>query len=110
MYVPYVLRGLCCSNSVIFVIFCKQKTAYEVRISDWSSDVCSSDLAKREDKRPLEWVTDKGHNLPWSRRSPGSTNRRAHLPNGCQVPRPYRDNRGPPIGRASWRERVGQYV
>src|SRR3546814_5898963 len=25
--------------------FCKQKTAYEVRISDWSSDVCSSDLS-----------------------------------------------------------------
>src|SRR3546814_9410075 len=25
--------------------FFKQKTAYEVRISDWSSDVCSSDLA-----------------------------------------------------------------
>src|SRR3546814_248347 len=25
--------------------FCKQKTAYELRISDWSSDVCSSDLA-----------------------------------------------------------------
>src|SRR3546814_6905788 len=25
--------------------FCKQKTAYEMRISDWSSDVCSSDLA-----------------------------------------------------------------
>src|SRR3546814_1311538 len=25
--------------------FCKQKTAYERRISDWSSDVCSSDLA-----------------------------------------------------------------
>src|SRR3546814_3512990 len=24
--------------------FCKQNTAYEVRISDWSSDVCSSDL------------------------------------------------------------------
>src|SRR3546814_7044279 len=24
--------------------FCKQKTAYELRISDWSSDVCSSDL------------------------------------------------------------------
>src|SRR3546814_10764534 len=28
---------------VIFVFF-KQKTAYEMRISDWSSDVCSSDL------------------------------------------------------------------
>src|SRR3546814_13975943 len=27
------------------VLFFKQKTAYEMRISDWSSDVCSSDLA-----------------------------------------------------------------
>src|SRR3546814_10496791 len=26
------------------VFFCKQKTSYEMRISDWSSDVCSSDL------------------------------------------------------------------
>src|SRR3546814_5707018 len=31
--------------SVFF--FFKQKTAYEMRISDWSSDVCSSDLAYR---------------------------------------------------------------
>src|SRR3546814_4319838 len=31
-----------CIGCVIF--FFKQKTAYEVRISDWSSDVCSSDL------------------------------------------------------------------
>src|SRR3546814_6113422 len=30
---------------ICFVFFFKQKTAYEVRISDWSSDVCSSDLA-----------------------------------------------------------------
>src|SRR3546814_17636269 len=29
---------------LIFVFFFKQKTAYEMRISDWSSDVCSSDL------------------------------------------------------------------
>src|SRR3546814_17403695 len=29
------------------VFFFKQKTAYEMRISDWSSDVCSSDLALR---------------------------------------------------------------
>src|SRR3546814_3609402 len=28
------------------VFFFKQKTAYEMRISDWSSDVCSSDLAE----------------------------------------------------------------
>src|SRR3546814_3960039 len=32
-------------NSRYYVLFCKQKTAYEMRISDWSSDVCSSDLA-----------------------------------------------------------------
>src|SRR3546814_7347478 len=29
----------------LFCFFFKQKTAYELRISDWSSDVCSSDLA-----------------------------------------------------------------
>src|SRR3546814_2360487 len=29
-----------------FVFFFKQKTAYELRISDWSSDVCSSDLGR----------------------------------------------------------------
>src|SRR3546814_4449483 len=28
--------------------FCKQKTAYEMRISDWSSDVCSSDLQQEQ--------------------------------------------------------------
>src|SRR3546814_2534390 len=30
---------------MFFFFFFKQKTAYEMRISDWSSDVCSSDLA-----------------------------------------------------------------
>src|SRR3546814_4622078 len=30
-----------------FFFFFKQKTAYEMRISDWSSDVCSSDLVSR---------------------------------------------------------------
>src|SRR3546814_18956740 len=33
----------------IFFFFFKQKTAYEMRISDWSSDVCSSDLINLED-------------------------------------------------------------
>src|SRR3546814_1084123 len=33
---------------VSFVFFFKQKTAYEMRISDWSSDVCSSDLHNEE--------------------------------------------------------------
>src|SRR3546814_6770570 len=31
---------------LFFFFFFKQKTAYEMRISDWSSDVCSSDLSK----------------------------------------------------------------
>src|SRR3546814_9496325 len=34
---------------VMFVVFFKQKTAYEMRISDWSSDVCSSDLLMAKD-------------------------------------------------------------
>src|SRR3546814_1622088 len=33
-----------------FFFFFKQKTAYEMRISDWSSDVCSSDLHPVEDR------------------------------------------------------------
>src|SRR3546814_16068303 len=32
---------------MLLVFFFKQKTAYEMRISDWSSDVCSSDLRHR---------------------------------------------------------------
>src|SRR3546814_20807438 len=34
----------------MFVFFFKQKTAYEMRISDWSSDVCSSDLVAQFDE------------------------------------------------------------
>src|SRR3546814_10889175 len=34
---------VCCDFGVV-VFFVKQKSAYEMRISDWSSDVCSSDL------------------------------------------------------------------
>src|SRR3546814_13143538 len=33
---------------LVYFFFFKQKTAYEMRISDWSSDVCSSDLLHRE--------------------------------------------------------------
>src|SRR3546814_10898973 len=32
------------SANIVMIFFFKQKTAYEMRISDWSSDVCSSDL------------------------------------------------------------------
>src|SRR3546814_18708612 len=39
----YLLTCLC--GCLVFFFF-KQKTAYEMRISDWSSDVCSSDLSR----------------------------------------------------------------
>src|SRR3546814_12224388 len=47
-----------CFCSVIFFFF-KQKTAYEMRISDWSSDVCSSDLIEILGQR-LEPAADFG--------------------------------------------------
>src|SRR3546814_2108647 len=37
-----------CQGCLRVFFFFKQKTAYEMRISDWSSDVCSSDLAAVE--------------------------------------------------------------
>src|SRR3546814_2213358 len=37
---------------VWLIFFGKQKTAYVMRISDWSSDVCSSDLPRRAGDRP----------------------------------------------------------
>src|SRR3546814_10030085 len=37
-----------CDSCFRFFFFFKQKTAYEMRISDWSSDVCSSDLQRKE--------------------------------------------------------------
>src|SRR3546814_10655186 len=43
MMVSFCLSG--------FFFFFKQKTAYEMRISDWSSDVCSSDLRRAESLR-----------------------------------------------------------
>src|SRR3546814_3344854 len=38
---------------VCIFFFFKQKTAYEMRISDWSSDVCSSDLFGRQRREEL---------------------------------------------------------
>src|SRR3546814_2414056 len=45
--------------SFVDLCFFKQKTAYEMRISDWSSDVCSSDLKLRPDLAPkhVEQIT-----------------------------------------------------
>src|SRR3546814_16499825 len=41
---------------ILVCFFFKQKTAYEMRISDWSSDVCSSDL--------IDAIKDPGSELP----------------------------------------------
>src|SRR3546814_5856197 len=41
--------------SVVSFFFFKQKTAYDMRISDWSSDVCSSDLLPDHARPNLSW-------------------------------------------------------
>src|SRR3546814_9472243 len=46
----------------LFFFFFKQKTAYEMRISDWSSDVCSSDLDSARRSSPFR--PDAEHK-PW---------------------------------------------
>src|SRR3546814_12750269 len=52
---------------VVCFFFFKQKTAYEMRISDWSSDVCSSDLTG-PDQRPCHW--QGAPDRAWHRHSP----------------------------------------
>src|SRR3546814_10002453 len=53
----FVCRILSALHVFLCFFFFKQKTAYEMRISDWSSDVCSSDLFI-DGKRPssLAWL------------------------------------------------------
>src|SRR3546814_2394209 len=77
---------------IVFFVF-KQKTAYELRISDWSSDVCSSDLLL--DCGGGARAGAGGRQLP--RRRAGARGRSAE---------PARNDQ---IGRASCRERVCQY-
>src|SRR3546814_14684497 len=54
----------------LFFFFFKQKTAYEMRISDWSSDVCSSDLRVSRSARN-EQRTFGGGAPTWTTRSSG---------------------------------------
>src|SRR3546814_6334582 len=81
-------------DSYIFCFFFfKQKTAYEMRISDWSSDVCSSDLWK---------ILTVRHPADGRRGVRRALERRAR--------RRSRGRQSDEIGRASCRERVCQYV
>src|SRR3546814_2414606 len=86
---------------VFLFFFFKQKTAYEMRISDWSSDVCSSDLNSHG-------VANQGtarFRGPGPRRSRCGRLRAQDIEPG-RYQRPQRQE----IGRASCRERVCQYV
>src|SRR3546814_20330548 len=125
----FVGAGVLVSNFVFF----KQKTAYELRISDWSSDVCSSDLLGFA----VVIVTIFAHSFSaswWARRlgidkgkelgvlligANGWTNAFGSALKQYGLAVTVADTskfalRGArqqdQIGRTSWRERVGQYV
>src|SRR3546814_2412653 len=100
----------------VFFFFFKQKTAYEMRISDWSSDVCSSDLDVILTRRGRPAV----RLVPVS---PTLTNEKKAARIAAIVADAKRKIRPGPdaehcsdflyddkIGRASCRERVCQYV
>src|SRR3546814_10260994 len=57
--VSELLSCMLISVMFVFFFFFKQKTAYEMRISDWSSDVCSSDLTDRLYKKAVELLKRK---------------------------------------------------
>src|SRR3546814_3819774 len=88
-----------------YFFFFKQKTAYEMRISDWNSDVCSSDLQHRFVGVSLfkrGWGGDEVQYLP---ARDLSLNWKYAFTKVFELVR-----RKMQIGRASCRERVCQYV
>src|SRR3546814_7833640 len=102
------------SERVLVFFFCKQKTAYERRISDWSSDVCSSDL---EDRRVFARLSVQ-ENLECGRQPPRAGTRTWSdndlldlFPNLAAARHRLAGTlSGGEIGRASGRERVCQDV
>src|SRR3546814_4001929 len=92
-----------------FMFFFKQKTAYEMRISDWSSDVCSSDLrcgGSRAGSASAR-VHERGTGRADRERSRSCEIRRIA---GTLAAALCCDDARGEIGRAAWRERVCQYV
>src|SRR3546814_6833365 len=97
------------------VFFFKQKTAYEMRMSDWSSDVCSSDLWREDAGERAGDVDDESADQ--RRPPPEAIGERAvdELAAGqpgqehAQGELHFGDVGGE-LGRASCRERVRQYV
>src|SRR3546814_2557971 len=100
---------------VSFFFFFKQKTAYDMRISDWSSDVCSSDLIAQATAESLERVAKATQNpggmdavnLSVAERYVDAFKEVAQKNNTLILPANMGDM-GSKIGRASCRERVCQ--
>src|SRR3546814_5993760 len=100
---------------MLCMLFFKQKTAYEMRISDWSSDVCSSDLGGgRAGRLGLLHLRESADQLLFHGRlvDPGDRpERRGTAKRPTDDTRVLRSCRNADeIGRESVRERVGQYV
>src|SRR3546814_7892163 len=92
--------------TVYSFFFFKQKTAYEMRISDWSSDVCSSDLVETGvSEYQLREAATRDEVFPLLVRAIGK-NCRSRYEREEQLPGLEAEE----IGRASCRERVCQYV
>src|SRR3546814_20063042 len=114
----------------MFFFFFKQKTAYEMRISDWSSDVCSSDLVDKQDVaravrrvgcgREQNGLIGIGVTARAGVRQEAFRLERPEqaieryepifTSNDQQPPAPTHHAFGPEIGRAACRERGCQYV
>src|SRR3546814_10494602 len=97
--------------SMLFFFFFKQKTAYEMRISDWSSDVCSSDLDRRwQDIRASGGDTFEWPNDNYMKEQPFFLEVGPELPATEDIvgARPLVLLADSKIGRASCRERVCQ--
>src|SRR3546814_3629573 len=95
--------------------FFKQKTAYEMRISDWSSDVCSSDLMEAQKIAPAlaagnAVILKPSEVTPSAGLLLGEVALQAGLPPGILNVLTGNGAITGKIGRASCRERVCQYV
>src|SRR3546814_6493233 len=105
MLIVGLILGARCLFLLCLFFFFKQKTAYEMRISDWSSDVCSSDLLLAEEVVDPEDLLLGEHRVEVGVEPPGA------LQVGAERLL-HHDARSidEQIGRASCRERVCQYV
>src|SRR3546814_1467244 len=70
-YIIEIMKEILVFDYMIIFFFFKQKTAYEMRISDWSSDVCSSDLLAPRAGTSSERTRDSGRRVGGSTRLSG---------------------------------------